>query len=217
MMKLYMHPAATMSRCISHFAAETGIELEEIEINLLGGEHRQPAYLTLNPNGLVPMLDDDGFRLTEGSAILKYLADKVGSPAYPTDLRERARVNERMDWLTANLLRDLGYNLVYPQLFPHHKRRSDEATEAAVEWGHQKCGSWLAVLDQHIIGPNSDYLCLGRLTLADYLGSSVVTLGEWVRLDLGAYPNVERWLRGMKALPKWNHVNATFYEIIRAA
>jgi glutathione S-transferase len=78
------------------------------------------------------MPDGDGFRLTEGSAILRYLAEKVGSPAYPSDLRERARVNGTMDWLNANLHRDMGFNFVYPLLFPHHGRRSERR--------HRICG-----------------------------------------------------------------------------
>lgn len=49
-MKLYMNPASATSRPVSHFAAEEGIELEEIVIDLMIGEHRQPAYLALNPN-----------------------------------------------------------------------------------------------------------------------------------------------------------------------
>jgi glutathione S-transferase len=46
----------------------------------------------------VPVLEDGDFRLTEGSAILKYLADSIDSPAYPKGLKERARVNEMMEW-----------------------------------------------------------------------------------------------------------------------
>ena len=70
----------------------------------------------LNPNCLVPILEDGDLRLTESSAILKYLADKIGSPAYPKDLKRRAKVNEMMDWINTNFYRDWGYNLAYPQL-----------------------------------------------------------------------------------------------------
>ena len=40
-----------------------------------------------------------------------------------------------MDWLNTQFYRDFGYGLVYPQLFPHHKRRSDEAHAGAIAWG----------------------------------------------------------------------------------
>ena len=81
----------------------------------------------------MPTLEDGDFVLTENSAILKYLAEKTGSPAYPKDLKQRARVNERMDWTSTQLCSDLVYGLVYPQIFDSHKRRSDEAQAATLE------------------------------------------------------------------------------------
>ena len=99
-MRIYYHPASTTSRPVILFAAENGIDAEFRLVDLFKGEHLQQPYEKINPNHLVPVLEDDGFRLTESSAILKYLADKIGSPAYPKDLRQRARVNERMDWST---------------------------------------------------------------------------------------------------------------------
>ena len=117
-------------------------------VDLMTGEHLKPSLRRINPSGLVPVLEDGDFRLTESSAILKYLADKIGSPAYPKDLQKRARVNELMDWFNTNFYRDFGYGLVYPQIFPHHKRRSDEAQTGAVEWGKDKAKFWLGVLDR---------------------------------------------------------------------
>ena len=107
--------------------------MDEEVVDLFTGEHMQPAYASINPNCLVPMLEDGDLKLTESSAILKYLADKTGSPAYPKDLKQRAKVNEVMDWLNTNFYRDWAYNLCYPQLFPHLKRRSDEAQAATLE------------------------------------------------------------------------------------
>jgi glutathione S-transferase len=216
-MRLYMHPASATSRPISLFAVDEHISLEEVVIDLMAGEHRLPEYLAINPNGLVPLLDDGGFRLTESSAILKYLAEKTSSAAYPRDLRERARVNETMDWLNANLYRDLGFNMVYPQIFPHHARRSAEGTAAAVAWGTKRSEDWMRVLDGHLIGPNANHLCLGRLTIADYLGSGLVGLAEAVGFAFSDYPNVDRWLRNMKSMPNWERVNGGFYRMLEAS
>ena len=105
-MKLYYHPASTTSRTILLFAAENGLALDMQVVDIFTGEHHKPAYEAINPNRLVPMLEDGDFRLTESSAILKYLADKTGSPLYPKDLQQRARVNERMDWINTQLGRD---------------------------------------------------------------------------------------------------------------
>ena len=209
-MKFYMHPVSTACRPVMLFAAESNIPLDNEVVDILAGAHHQEPYRTLNPNRLVPMLEDDGFRLTESSAILKYLADKIGSPAYPKGLRERARVNEVMDWVNVNLYRDFGYGLVYPQLFPHHKRRSEEAHAGAIEWGRQNAKVWLKVLDDHWIGPSRAYLCGDEITIADYFAAPVITIGEYVGCDFSAYPNVTRWLDTMKKLPSWPQVNEVF-------
>lgn len=97
-MKLYHHPISATSCTVMLFAAEYRIPLEMQVVDLFNGEHMQPPYAALNPSKLVPTLQDGNFILTECSAILKYLADKIDSPAYPKDLKRRARVNERMDW-----------------------------------------------------------------------------------------------------------------------
>src|SRR5262247_953647 len=148
-MKLHFHPVSTASRPVVLFCAEAKIAYDPVIVDLMSGEHMKEPFLTLNPSHMVPVLEDGDFVLTESSAILKYLADKVDSPAYPKDLKVRARVNEMMDWLNVNFYRDFGYGLVYPQLFPHHQRRSDEAQAGAVEWGKENAKKWLQVLNDH--------------------------------------------------------------------
>ena len=210
-MKLYMHPISMTSRPVRLFIAENKIDAEEQVVDLMSGEHYKEPYASINPNRLVPMLEDGDFRLTESSAILKYLADKIGSPAYPKDLKQRAKVNEVMDWLNTQFYRDWGYGLAYPQIFPHHKRRSDEAHEGAIEWGQKGAENWLRILNDHWIGPNKQYLCGDQITIADYFGAGLVTLGELIRCDFSKYPNVQRWLNNMKKLPNWDKINEAFY------
>ena len=101
-MKLYMHPVSMTSRPVRLFIAENNIPCEEQVVDLMTGEHMKPPYSTLNPNMLVPMLEDGDLHLTESSAILKYLADKTESPTYPRDLKKRAKMNELMDWFNTN-------------------------------------------------------------------------------------------------------------------
>jgi glutathione S-transferase len=79
-MKLYMHPVSMTSRPVRLFIAENKIDVDEQVVDLFKGEHMQEPYASLNPNCLVPMLEDGDLRLTESSAILKYLADKIDSP-----------------------------------------------------------------------------------------------------------------------------------------
>ncbi|MDH5340996.1 MAG: glutathione S-transferase family protein [Rubrivivax sp.] len=205
-MKLYCHPASTTSRTVMLFAAESGIPLELQVVDLFTGEHLQAPYAAINPNRLVPVLQDGDFVLTENAAILKYLAEKTGSPAYPKDLQQRARVNERMDWTNTQLSFDLLYGLVYPQVFDGHKRRSDEAQAATLERGKERAQAWLKVLDEHVLGKDGKYLCGDGITLADYHAASYVAMAEVVGSDLAAYPNVKRWLGRMKALKSWPKV-----------
>ena len=209
-MKLYMHPVSMTSRPVRLFMAEKGLKADEEVIDLMTGAHFQEPYASLNPNKLVPMLDDDGFKLTESSAILKYLAEKFDLPEYPKDLKQRARVNEVMDWLNTNFYREWAYGLCYPQLFPHMKRRSDEAQASTLEWGKEQSKRWLQVLNDHYIGPKNQYLTGDTITIADYFGAALVTLGELIGCDLGAYPNITRWLNNMKKLKSWPQVNEVF-------
>jgi glutathione S-transferase len=209
-MKLYMHPVSMTSRPVRLFLAEHKMAVDEEVVDLFTGAHLQPPYAAINPNCMVPMLEDGDLKLTESSAILKYLADKIGSADYPKDLKQRAKVNEVMDWLNTNFYREWAYNLCYPQLFPHLKRRSDEAQAATLEHGKENARRWLKVLNDHWIGPKNNYLCGNAITIADHLGACLVTLGEVVGIDFTPYPNVKRWLDTMKKLPSWPKVNEAF-------
>jgi glutathione S-transferase len=215
-MKLYMHPISTSSRPVRLLIAEYNIPCDEELIDLRTGVNRQEAYTSINPNQTVPMLEDGDFRLTEGSAILKYLADKYDLPCYPKDLKKRARVNELMDWFNTQFYRDYGYGLIYPQIFPHHKRRSDEATAAAIEWGQQRAEKWLRILNDDWIGPHNQYLDGNDITIADYYGAALLTLGETIGFDSANYPNIRRWIANMKKLKSWDRINEVFNGYVAA-
>lgn len=209
-MKLYFHPISTTSRTVMLFIAEAGIPVQMQVVDLFTGEHVQPPYSAINPNQLVPVLEDDGFVLTESSAILKYLAEKTGSPAYPRELQPRARVNERMDWINTQWNTDCAYGLVYPQIFDTHKRRSDEAQSATLERARERTQGWLKVLDAHVLGGGSRYLCGNAITIADYQAASYIALLEVIGGKFAEQPNVRAWLARMKDLPSWSKV----YEVI---
>ena len=209
-MKVYYHPVSTTSRPVMLFAMENKLPVEFQVVDLMTGEHMQPGYAARNPSKLVPLLEDGDFRLTESSSILKYLAEKFDSPAYPKDLRERARVNERMDWINTQLCRDLAYGLVYPQIFPTHKRPSDELQKGQLAWAKERARGWMKVLDESLIG-KQQYLCGDRITIADYFAASFVSLCEFIRADFGPYPNLKRWYERMKGLKQWNKVHEVFY------
>jgi glutathione S-transferase len=215
-MKLYMHPVSMTSRPVRLFIAENNIPVDEQVVDLFTGEHYQEPFTKLNPNRMVPVLEDGDLRLTESSAILKYLAEKTNSPAYPKDLKQRAKVNEVMDWFNSNFYRDYAYGMIYPQVFPHHKRPSDEGQKVTVEWAKERVQNWLQVLNDYWIGPKKQYLVGDQPTVADYFGIGLLTLGEVVRCNFAAYPNVERWMNNMKKLKTWPKVNEVFYGLVES-
>lgn len=213
-MKLYYHPVSTTSRPVVLFAKESGIALDYQVVDLFTGEHYTPQYAAINPSRQVPVLEDGDFRLTECSAILKYLADKEGSPAYPKDLKQRARVNERMDWFNTGFYRDFSYGFLYPQIFAFMRRPDDKVQAGTVAWGKDKALSWLKVLDESLLGPGAAYVCGDAITIADYLGATMMLGGEAIGTDFTRYPNISRWLENMKKLANWTPVNQAFYQYI---
>ena len=66
-MKLYMHPVSTACRPVRLLIAENGVPCDEETVDILQGAHYQEPYASLNPNRMVPWLEDGDFHLTEGS------------------------------------------------------------------------------------------------------------------------------------------------------
>jgi glutathione S-transferase len=211
-MKLHYHPVSTTSRPVVLFAQENKLPIELKVVDLMTGEHVQPTFTELNPNQLVPVLEEGNFRLTESSSILKYLADKFESPLYPKDLQKRAKVNEVMDWLNTQLNRDLAYGLVYPQVFPHHKRPNDVMQTGTLSWAKERTMKWLSVLNDNILGTKQRYMAGNELTIADYYALGLIACGDLIRVDYKRYPNVNRWFEQVKSeLKTWNQVTEIFY------
>ncbi len=206
-MKLYYHPVSITSRPLALFIADQALEVELEVVDILKGEHHSEAFAAKNPNKLVPLIEDGDFLLTESSAMLKYLADKHGlTGMYPTELQARARVNERMDWFNTGFYREYGYHLVYPQIFPNHKREG-AAQQAILDWGVPRCKEALRVLNDHVLGDNP-YVCGQSVTIADFFGVCLVTAGEHIRVDFSAYPNIQAWIERMKARSSWAATHA---------
>src|SRR5690349_13067765 len=98
-MRLYHHPMSTNARRAVMTAVHLGISIDLVVVDLGKGAQRAPEFLRLNPNGKVPVLDDDGFILTESHAIMQYLAEGTpGQTVYPADRRARADVNRWLFW-----------------------------------------------------------------------------------------------------------------------
>ena len=74
----------------------------------------------------------------------------------------------------------------------------------------------LGALDQHLLGGERKFLCGNELTIADYLGAGILSIGEVTHCEFAQYPNVARWYATMKARPNWAKANETFYGMVSA-
>jgi glutathione S-transferase len=115
-----------------------------------------------------------------------------------------------MDWFNTGFYKDFGYGLLYPQIFPHHKRPTDDQHAGTIAWGKDKTKAWLAVLNDSILGAD-DYVANNKLSIADYFGVCLVTAGELIGCTYQDYPNIQRWVGKMKGLGAWNSVNEVMY------
>jgi len=91
---LYGFDGSTYVRTVRMLLAEKGADYDQVPVNVLAGEPREPEHLERHPFGKVPVLDHDGMRILETSAIVRYLDDVLPGPSFtPDNPRERARMD----------------------------------------------------------------------------------------------------------------------------
>jgi glutathione S-transferase len=213
-MKLYCDPISTTSRAVLLFLAEEKarggkLNVEVEKVDLMTGAAQTPAYKAINPNCAVPALADGDFVVTEASAILKYLAEVGGSPAYPAgDVKARARINQRMDWFNTGFYKDFGYGMVYSQTFPNHKYPNATTQSEYVAKSTERACNWLNVLEGYL--GEHPYVCGDSYTIGDSMAAAYLSVADWVKFDLARWPNITRYLAAMRARASWAEVNAPF-------
>lgn len=189
-LKLYGGAKNRGRRCY-WLAKELSLEIEAVEIDLHAGQHRSPEFLKLNPNGQVPVLDDDGFILFESLAINLYLAKKFGGaqghPLAPASLQEEALMTQWSLWVANEIEHQLIAILEHRMMLPEAER---DASVADAAW--EKLQKPFAALETTLAG--RDYLVGNRFTVADLNVSIVMSLINRLALDIARYPNVRAWL-----------------------
>jgi glutathione S-transferase len=100
MIKIWGRKTSSNVQKVMWAVGELGLPHERVDIGGPFGKNREAAYLAMNPNGLVPTLEEeDGFMLWESNSIVRYLAAKHKSSVLePADLRTRANADKWMDW-----------------------------------------------------------------------------------------------------------------------
>ncbi len=199
-MRLYHHPLSSNSRRALLAAAHLQVPVERVLVDLAHGEQRAPAFLELNPNHRVPVLDDDGFVLWESYAIMQYLADKTpGQTVYPAGLRERADVNRWLFWCAAHLMPAIG-----ALNWENHIKGLlglGAPDPAIVARGEELVREFGGVLDAHLA--QREWICGDALTLADFAIAAPLADIARARLPVEGFTNIQRWFAGVRALGAW--------------
>ncbi len=196
MLKIYGQARSRTFRVL-WMAGELGIPYEHVPVGIGGGEGaecRSPWFLAINPNGRVPAIDDDGFRLWESMAINLYLARKHASPLCPRTPKDEARMLQWAFFAVNDLEPRVVAMFQHRVAFPEKKRHPAVADEA--EAGLQPK---LAILEAELGRQRT--LAGDAWGLADFLVASVLATLELMRYDLACYPHLAAWLQASLARP----------------
>lgn len=135
---LYGFDGSTYVRTVRMLLAEKGADYEQVPVNVLEGEPRQPEHLERHPFGKVPVVDHDGMRILETSAITRYLNDVLAGPSFiPDNPKDRARMD-----MAIGLHDSYGYNALVGtagyHLFPGFLGNPDKSfLDRSVEQGRK--------------------------------------------------------------------------------
>jgi glutathione S-transferase len=196
MLKILGRATSSNVQKVVWICEELNVPYERTDIGGPFGGNDKVEYLSLNPNGRVPTIDDDGFVLWESNAIVRYLADKhgTGTPLRPDDVRARASADRWMDWTLSTLA---GTHVpVYQGLVRTPEAERDMAKIAAARDGWAKANevleTWLA---------DHEYLSGDEFGIGD-IPASPFTF-RWFNLDIERenFPNLKRWHKAICARP----------------
>jgi glutathione S-transferase len=186
-MKIYDFPLSPNCRKVRAVVYELGLKPEFVSVNIFKGEARTPEMLALNPNAKLPVLVDGDFVLWESNAIVSYLAN--GTPLLPTSSRERADVDRWGDWQLAHLGPAIGKVAFERLVKPMTGQGAPD--QAIVDVGTADFAKFTAVLEASL--GSREYVA-GRLSVADFILTSMYTIAATVGLEAAPYPRVNAWL-----------------------
>jgi len=174
---------------------ELGMTFERIDAGMQFGVTSTPAFLAINPNGLVPVLEHDGFTLWESHAIVRYLARGNGLGGLcPADPKQAARADQWMDWASTTLwppMKPVFMNLV--------RVAPPERDHAAIAQGLLGLTAAFRILDAHLAHHNyvaGDDFTMGDIPLA-------VIAYRWFELEIERtdFSHLKRWYEQVTSRP----------------
>lgn len=186
MYTLYHFPYSQHGRRIISLLEECKIPYEIRHVAMDQGEHLSAAFLDINPNHQVPVLQDDDFRIYESNAILRYLCNKHQLDQwYPQDTHQRAQVDQWLDWNQCRLspaVIDIVLNKVF---------LGTDGDAAAIARGEQRWQELQPILEAGL--SRTDYLAGNQPTIADLsVASNIFQLGM---ADLSVSGKTAAWYK----------------------
>jgi len=194
-MKLYHFPSPNPQK-VTFALEELGLGCEIVPVDLAKGEHRQPAFLALNPLGRVPVLVDGDLTLPESHAILAYLGEKTGR-LWPTSAGGRAEALRWLFFLSQHIMPPAGEVALRfrAKLFG---RPVDEPT---VKRGEEALSPVLAILEDHLA--HNKWMIGAEFSLVDCAYCPVLNVIEKSGFGFAEFPRVVAFLEACRARPSW--------------
>ncbi|XP_006456337.1 hypothetical protein AGABI2DRAFT_195499 [Agaricus bisporus var. bisporus H97] len=199
--KLYSHPRSPSGKIVSMVLYEKGTPFEFIKVDFATRQQKTPEYLAMNPFGVVPCIDDNGFILYESRAIARYLEENYpGGPGLiPSDPKQRALFDQASASEASNF-----DHYCSPLVFEAvvKKRLNLEPDPLLYKELSDNLNATLDVYDQ--ILAKQKYIAGDSLTLADLYHIPVAVLLSYADIDITrGRPNVKRWFDEISSRPSW--------------
>lgn len=176
---------------------EMGVRYERLEAGGPFGVVNTPQYRTLNPNGLVPTIEDGPFVLWESNAIVRYLTAKHSAgKLWPENLKIRAEADRWMDWMVSTFwpaFRPLFWNLVRTPI--------DQRDANAMEDSRLKSAELLGYLDAHL--KHRTYIAGDDLTMGDFPMGCAIWRWYGLQIDRPDLPSLRRWFDNLRQRPDY--------------
>ena len=198
-MKLYNANFSPNALRVRAVANELGIDLEIIEVDVMGGENKNSDFLALNPNAKIPVLKDGDFVIWESRAINSYLASKKPEYGlYPDDPKARATVDQWLYWQTIHLgpaMQKLSF-----ERFLKSKFGMGDPDQSVIDAEVKNVDQFLAVLELGLEG--KDWIA-GKLSLADFALATTFMYRTQSDISLDDLPNVANWIERLESRKSW--------------
>ncbi|MDE8344980.1 MAG: glutathione S-transferase family protein [Acidocella sp.] len=186
MITLYGAPASRAHR-VMWMLKEQDLPFTHIPTDFLRGGTRTHEFLRINPNGRVPVLDDEGRVIFESMAINLYLAKTYGGAVAAKTAWDEAQATQWSFWAVTEVEKPLLLAAANLILFAPPDRNADELTLM-----RKRLDRPFKVLEAHLAA--RDYLLGGCFTVADLNVAAMMSLVPLSGLDLSEYPRLARWL-----------------------